>query len=344
MRDFLSWNFCLGRIAGVQVRWHVLFLLAAICIWHAAASEEVASPGWYTLTALSMLAVSVGLHEIGHCLAVRRLGGHCEQVLLWPLGGLTPASLPQEPKAEALAALAGPLMNLLASAATLPALLLMKWDWPSLLNPVQPPLPASAPPIEQGALLGLAMFCWLNWLLVLVNLLPAFPLDGGRLLRAALWAALGQRPAVFGAARVAQITALGLWIVCWFLPSDVARHAAAPLVLLGIIIFFAARQELLRHDESWDETTLGYDFSQGYTSLERQFDAPSPPAPGPVVRWFEERRQARRQRKLQIEVEEERRVDDILARLHLTGLEGLSSEDRALLDRVSARYRNRQGR
>jgi hypothetical protein len=57
---------------------------------------------------------------------------------------------------------------------------------------------------------------------------------------------------------------------------------------------------------------------------------------------LDERREARAERQRQIEVEEERRVDDILARLHETGLQNLSAEDRALLDRVSARYRNRQ--
>jgi hypothetical protein len=123
------------------------------------------------------------------------------------------------------------------------------------------------------------------------------------------------------------------------------EYASLPLVLFGLFLFFSARQEAerMREHDSGD-ATLGYDFSQGYTSLERH-DAPrTARKPGPLRRWLDARRTQRIERQQQREFEEERRVDEILARLHETGMDGLTDEDRALLDRVSARYRDRQRR
>jgi hypothetical protein len=108
---------------------------------------------------------------------------------------------------------------------------------------------------------------------------------------------------------------------------------------------FSARAEAVTSFASHrDDDPLGYDFSQGYTSLEREREAEGRSELGPVARWLEERREARHQRQRQLEDEEERRMDDILVRLHSLGIDGLSPEDRQILDRVSARYRNRQKR
>jgi hypothetical protein len=85
---------------------------------------------------------------------------------------------------------------------------------------------------------------------------------------------------------------------------------------------------------------FGYDFSQGYTSLERSTTRHEAQV-GPITRWIQRRRQARFQRQREVEAEEERRVDDILVRLHTHGIDSLSDEDRSLLKRVSARYRQR---
>ncbi len=112
-----------------------------------------------------------------------------------------------------------------------------------------------------------------------------------------------------------------------------------------MLLFFSAKQEMARLDESELEDELfNYDFSQGYTSLERHFDRPRRDGgPGTLRRWIAHRQEARLRKQRMIEEEEERRVDEILVRLHEAGMTGLSSKDRALLDRVSARYRNRQG-
>jgi Zn-dependent protease len=342
MRDILSWNLYLGRWAGVPVRLHVFLLIAAALIWHVATIDEPPWPAWYAGALAGILLLSVLIHEAAHLQIARRLDSTIDEIVVWPLGNLvTPAM--QEPRAELLFASIGPLANLLVCSLTLPLLVYLRCDVWLLLNPLSAPnanLPAGL--AGAGPHLAALVF-WVNWSLAMINLLPAFPLDGSRVLAAILAMALGERSATLGAARVGQVTAIWLWVIAWMLPDEVGRMAAVPLALLGTVLFFASRQELQRAESPIkDDNSFGYDFSQGYTSLERSAPEANQPVTGPVQRWLDERREARAERQRQIEVEEERRVDDILARLHETGLQNLSAEDRALLDRVSARYRNRQ--
>jgi len=335
MRDFLSWNVSLGRWGGVAVRVHVLFLLFAVIALYLGSQE--ADMLAYAVLALAILLVSVLLHEMGHCLAARRLGGDPEQVLLWPLGGLVHAHGSHDPREELLTTLAGPVTNATICLAATPVLLLQGADVAPLLNPLNPPVPGA---ISLQNVLETAF--WLNWLLVLVNLVPAFPMDGGRALRCLLWPRFGYRRAVLLVARTAMITAIALPLLAWaFGLYATYPHAWAPLVIFGIFLFFSARQEiesLAEHDP--EDGFFGYDFSQGYTSLERGLDTATPFRRSPLRRWLAARRAARLERRMAMEADEERRVDSILARLHETGMEGLSSEDRALLSRVSRRYRD----
>jgi hypothetical protein len=115
--------------------------------------------------------------------------------------------------------------------------------------------------------------------------------------------------------------------------------------VLAMLLYFTARQEMARLEESdLEDEMFSYDFSQGYTSLERHFDRPRREAgPGTLRRWIAHRQETRQRKQRMVEEEEERRVDEILVRLHEGGPTGISAKDRALLDRVSARYRNRSG-
>jgi Zn-dependent protease len=311
-----------------------------------AASRSLWS-AWYAPTLLGILLASLFLHEAAHVLAARRCGGHAEQVIVWPLGGLVPAAAPRDARAELLVGAAGPLINLLAAAAALPALLMLDksrfWD---LINPlVVPHGQVDSLTLWNYLPECLALAFWLNWLLFLINLIPAFPLDGGRILHAGLWLTIGQR-SMLSAVLISQFMGLLLLVGAWLVhDSRDLSSVWAPLAILGVVLFFSARSEAMSAPDSHrDDDPLGYDFSQGYTSLERELDAGQKAELGPVGRWLEERREARQERQRQLEEDEERRVDDILARLHITGLDGLSPEDRQILDRVSARYRNRQKR
>jgi hypothetical protein len=162
-------------------------------------------------------------------------------------------------------------------------------------------------------------------------------------MRAGIWYVFGHRTAARWTPRVAQIAAIALWIAAWRLHSEPQfSFVVMPLVLLGVLTFFVAPTDAPpQEDTSLDDGTFGYDFSQGYTSLERSLDSSLKARPGPLRKWIERRRQAKARQQREIEVEDDRRVDAVLARLHEMGMHAMSDEDRALLKRVSARYRNR---
>ncbi len=344
MRDLLSWNLFLGRWAGVQVRLHVFFVLFAVVALQLASQSSEPRQLYGALACLGLLLASVFVHEIAHCVAARRMGGSADQIVIWPFGGLVNAHVPHEPQNELTVALAGPLANLAVCLLIAPLLLIVYSSVPllQLLNPLAPPT-GQAADLNWQAMLMWAF--WINWLLVLVNMLPAYPLDGGRVLRSLLWVTTKYsfRESAIATARVAKFTALGLWIGAWAANNNSEfSFVALPLALMGFFLFFGARQEMDRlSEQEAEDAFFGYDFSQGYTSLEKTLAPPRRQRPGMFKKWMAERRANRRLRKQQLEADEERRVDDVLARLHECGPHALTEEDRALLDRVSARYRNR---
>lgn len=344
MHDSYAWSLSLGRWGGIQVRLHALFLLFGVITIFLGTRSSDSDLVLYGAMSLGILFFSVLLHEFGHCYAAFRCGGHAEEIVLVPWGGMTQASVPREPQSELLTASAGPLVNLLIVLLTIPLLVFVgDVNLLGLLNPLRPEFavdPAKAP------IVFLKLTFWLNWVLVLANLLPAFPFDGGRMLRAILWPWLGYRPAIVAVARVARLMAVLICVFAWLTHDPTVGTMIVPwfpLVLLALFLLFSAQQELVRLDhQDYDEDLFGYDFSQGYTSLERPAEPPSSDRPGPMRRWLEKRRVEKEQQRRKQEAAEERRIDEILARLHGQGMKGLSAEDRALLHRVSARYRNRQ--
>lgn len=338
MRDLLSWNLPLGRWAGVNVRLHVFFLILGLVFWQAAIVSDDPSLRWNYALMLGVLLISVLVHETAHVATSARLGYIPEQVVLWPLGGLAHVGLPHQPLAELITALAGPLANLTIAAVCMLALLLTRPDLLSF-NPLAPPYSDTI----HGPLV-LAIAFWVNWVLVLVNLLPAAPLDAGRAVRALLWIRVGARSAAVHSAALSRLTGV-LLLILGLIAQSKYPFAVLPMGLLGCVLFFAPRSESERLAEiDGDETPLGYDFSQGYTSLERHSEPATSARRRASLfrRWLERRRQLRLRKQQQREEEEDRKADDILARLHTYGVDGLSSEDRAILNRVSARLRNKE--
>jgi Zn-dependent protease len=298
----------------------------------------------FSLLLLGILLVSVLLHELAHVITAARLGGHSEQIVAWPLGGLVSPQLPREPHVEILTALAGPLANLLICALVVPLLLAREQDVTGLFHPLVPH------GLREGTrwLVSLKLVFWVNWLLVLINLIPAFPFDGGRILRSTLCRWLDYRTAGQVVTWSGKLFATILCVMAWTTWEDSASNplpAWLAYTMLAMLLYFTARQESARLDEAEiDDELFSYDFSQGYTSLERNFERPRrEDGPGTLRRWIAHRQETRLRKQRMLEEEEEHRVDEILARLHETGMSGLSTKDRALLDRVSARYRNRQG-
>jgi len=338
MRDVLSWSLPLGRWLGVHVRLHILFLLFAVFAIAACLQSSDRDLLGYGIAALVILFGSVVLHEAAHWFTARSMAARVDRVVLWPLGGLEYLNPTHDPRREMLMGMSGPFANLTLCGLLVPVLLLTDQNPLIFLNPLVPPAGVEGLSFATCT----AMAFWMNWVLATVNLVPAYPLDGGRILRALLTIRFDPRTSVTLVARVAQCCAVLIGIVGVLLHDDFP-FVWVPLVVFGIFLFFSAKQEVERFErESLEESSLTYDFSQGYTSLDKTFEPVTAQNSGPVRSWIEQRREARQQRKQAVEQQEEQQVDDILSRMHACGIDGLTKAERSLLDRVSQRYRNRQ--
>jgi hypothetical protein len=112
-------------------------------------------------------------------------------------------------------------------------------------------------------------------------------------------------------------------------------------VFLGMVIYLACRQQMVLLETGGEESFFGYDFSQGYASLESH----APPRRRRSSfwqRWLQRRAARRVQRDVEVREAEERRLDELLAKIQREGRAALTAEEQRFLDRVSHRYRNRQ--
>ena len=355
------WSIGLGTWLGLRVRLHMFMLLFATLTLYLCSveSEQVSafssmeprdlSNSWIAITLLTTLVGSVLLHELSHVFCTLKLGGDVEEIVLWPLGGLGRVIRLADPQAELVAAAAGPMANLSLCLVTAIVLAIQGGtDISGLMLPFAP----TAIMEGSGLIVILKLIFWVNWSLVLMNLIPAFPFDGQRIVRSIIqtgWPHLDEEFACTFTSRLAKLLGIALFLLglLWFFAENKGNEFIpvwAPLMLMGIFIFFSARKDdfQLSAKVTDEESFLGYDFSEGYTSLERsqvigtQIDEPST-----LASWIQKRRDQQEERQREIEADEDGQVDEILERVHRDGFNSLSAEDRALLNRVSKRYQKR---
>jgi len=191
MALFSRQQFRLFRVFGITVFLHwSWFLVAAYELDQRAG--RYSSLGWNIAEYLALFAV-VLLHEFGHSLACRQVGGTANEIILWPLGGVAFVSPPPRAGAVLWSIAAGPLVNVV-----MVALLALASPFLGGLN------------LSVSAAHFLAQLWWINVGLLIFNLLPIYPLDGGQILRALLWFPLGRSRSLFVAAILGVAGALGL--------------------------------------------------------------------------------------------------------------------------------------
>jgi Zn-dependent protease len=351
MHDHASWSLSLGRWGSVHVRLHMLFLIFAACTFYLSWRDNQAGGtsgiDWVVAQSLGVLLLSVALHELGHVFAAWRLGGSVSCIVLGPLGGLTSVKELPDYRSELMAHLAGPAVNFVLCLLCTPILLATSGNLVGLLTPLSPEGLTESNGFS--FLIPVKLCFWINWTLTLVNLLPVFPFDGGQALRAAIllrWPEAGRRAASQFVSSVAKFVAVGVFVTAFLLEFE-DEGSLIPmrfaLILLSIFLFFSARYEERRSAASdGGNRLLDSELTSDLSGLERELARTSGHPSGPLRRWLDRRREIRSQRQLEIEATEERCVDAILARLHEHGMDSLSAEDRALLERVSARFRSRQ--
>lgn len=226
-----SWK--VGRFAGIDVYLHWSFSLLVLWIAFSAWSAGAGLAGAVTAVAF-LLAVffCVVLHEFGHALAARQLGIRTRHITMYPIGGLAMLDrIPRKPAHELAIALAGPVVNAVIALAIGAGLFLADGFGAGI----------SGNPMQNSFLINLLAA---NIVLAVFNLLPAFPMDGGRVLRSVLAMGLPYLTATNIAVRVGQLAAVVLGVLGFVVGSF-------SLSLVAIFVFFAAAAELAaaRHRE-----------------------------------------------------------------------------------------------
>ena len=220
----------LFRFAGVDLYLHWSWFLVAVYGISSRGARYTALV-WPVLEYLALFGI-VLLHEFGHALACRQVGGQANQIVLWPLGGVAYVAPPPRPGATLWSIAAGPLVNVvLAPILTVLLLLGRAAGWGEAMP---------------NAYTFLKTLCIINYVLLFFNLLPIYPLDGGQILQSLLWFVLGRARSlmvttVIGFIGVGALILLALWgrdawfgILCVFILLNCWRGLMQARVLARI--------------------------------------------------------------------------------------------------------------
>ena len=219
----MSWSVNIGSIAGTAIRIHVTFLLFLVWIFVAGLATGGVNDAVNSLVFMILLFACVVAHEFGHIFTARAFGVATPDVTLLPIGGVARLErIPEKPSEEFLVAIAGPLVNV-AIAIVLIAVA------PTHLNV------AHFAAMESPKVSMIDRLAEVNLFLAVFNMIPAFPMDGGRVLRALLAIRLGHVRATEIAATIGQWTAFGFGFLGLFYNPL--------LIFIAIFVYLAASSE-----------------------------------------------------------------------------------------------------
>jgi Zn-dependent protease/predicted transcriptional regulator len=222
-----GWSFPAGRLFGVDIRIHVTFLFLLGFVWFAESPQMGITSSGRGLILVVMLFGSVVLHELAHAVVAKRSGIVVRSIILLPIGGITliedPGPSRFDPARDIRIAVAGPLLNLLVAAISAAVILLFA-----------PQVDLWAQPWLHASNLPRSLF-WGNLFLGAFNLLPAYPMDGGRILRALLAERMDSTQATRRAVVIGQIFAMALILA--------GAGSDRWLMVVGFFLFIGAQLE-----------------------------------------------------------------------------------------------------
>lgn len=328
----MTWSVTVGRFLNITVRVHAIFLLFIVIevIRAARAKATLADPFshgfWPVVLAMICLFGIVLLHEFGHCLACRKVGGQADEILMWPLGGLAFCRPPNNWRAHLATAVGGPMVNVVLCVTAGTMLVLItggRWGL-AIPNPFKLDAGLIQPEIARSwAHMTLFWINALSLVLLLFNLLPIFPLDGGRIVQAALWPRFGYARSMRFTVRVGYVGAIALGITGFVMPS----------VMLVMIAVFGGITCYITHKQlEFAEQFMGGEFDLFAASVDQ--GEPADAEPARRSRW-----QRRVERRALRQQQESGQVDQILHKIAESGMESLSAAEKRLLKRATQRKR-----
>lgn len=309
-----DWGFKIGRLLGIEIRVHIVLAIMIVTDVLSAVADGGDYLGWLLLSS-GLLFVLVLLHEFGHCFAGRAVGGSAEKILMWPLGGLAFVSAPERPTPQLIVAVGGPAVNVAFLLLITPYMLWSGDPFGSYL-------------LRTGYLSSVpSMFFAINLDLLLFNLIPAYPMDGGRIFQCLLWYRMGRQRATHIAATVGMF--FGGALILYGLTTG--QFFLLFLGLFNIIGSYQARQSMAMVDSgpTWD-AGHGYQDGPGGWSM-------------PGKSWWAERKLRKQQLVAEKEArnrfERERMVDELLEKVSREGLQSLTAKEKKFLKEASGHYR-----
>jgi len=331
---FFGWSVPLYRAWGIAVRLHLLFVIYII-VRLIESSRPDAIGLLPTVQMLVSLFGIVLLHEYGHCIACRKVGGQADRILLWPLGGLAFCRPPHHWKADFITTAGGPLVNVLLFPVFGAVILVTGGGIEAVLfNPFSPSSAFSGMPSNLPGWLG-AWLVWthvVNTYLLLFNvLLPMYPMDGGRLVHALLWRKMGYERSTLVVTNIGLFSAVVVGTIAVL---------TGKMLLLGIAIFAGITSWQQKQAIRFAGGAVG---DAGYGSDESWRGGGVSEAGGGGGR-ASQRASERAFKQAQAEREAEREIDEILAKVAEKGMQSLTRSEKRRLDKHRAVLRRRAER
>jgi Zn-dependent protease len=327
----LGWSLRLFTAAGIAVRVHlftIIFMIGQL-LW--SIPQGNAGVGFMALAMGTMFAI-VLLHEFGHCVACRMVRGVADRIVVLPIGGLALCRPPDHWKAHLVTTAGGPLVNVALVPITAAAL----WWWGLgsviVFNPFAPVAVLSDPAFASAssAVFWIKVALWwshyMNLVILAFNVLvPAYPMDGGRLLQAALWSRVSYERATERTVLVGYVASMGLAVV------GVASNQAL-LVIIAALSFWSCWVERKRLRGEVDLGAEGY--ALGASLGAGEGDAGDLEDPWTI---------RAREREARAREAEQAEVDRILDKIARSGMASLTRGERRSLDNASRRKRREEG-
>ncbi|MGF1633877.1 MAG: site-2 protease family protein [Phycisphaerae bacterium] len=284
-----------------------------------------------TVQLLSILFIVVLLHEFGHCFAARRVGGSAEEIVMTPIGGLAMAMAPNRPWPRFVTVAGGPLVNVAICLVT--GVLIYALSGRVLFGPWS--FGEGFPDAGFAQVYSYAYFFYVvSWALLVFNLLPMFPLDGGQLLQTFLWKPMGYYKSMLTTMNVGMVTAVVVVLVGIGLLTVPGVPGGLLAIFIAVNCFINCLQmrRMLIAEGPWgfqDEEETNY-----AASLRMEEEKPS---------WRERMAERRAEKQAEREAaqarQEQEQLDQVLVKISRQGEASLSGAERKFLKQVTQRRR-----
>ncbi|MAY74597.1 MAG: hypothetical protein CMJ31_07810 [Phycisphaerae bacterium] len=313
----LRWALPLYTLAGIAVRVHVFYIVFLVAKVLFTLPQGAAGVG-HVAAILAPMFVLVLLHEYGHCIACRKVGGEASEIIMWPLGGLAMCQPPHDWRSNLITTIGGPAVNAILLVPLGVAVWLTTGEWRSaVFNPFDPAMAflgvSSSSSVMTWAMIVLVGAHIGNAYLLAFNVLvPMYPMDGGRILHNLLWRSMGYH-------RATDVTALTGLVVAGVLGVVGIVTNQALLIAIaafGGIICWQERRNARFSQSGGQDAVIAE--SQRLAAEEQR-----------------ERADARKSREAEAKRQEE--IDRILAKISEQGMQSLTKKERRTLDEASSK-------